>query len=167
MAITIRTETPLSADGRALIEASESALRAVYPPEECFSYSAEALARPGIQFLVARRDGATVGCVALVDEGRYGEVKRLYVDAAQRGQGIGRRLMEALEQAARDIGLTELRLETGAALVAAAHLYRAMGFVERGAFGTYPDIASNMFMEKTIGLSLRHSGACDRADAPA
>ncbi|MGC9419583.1 MAG: GNAT family N-acetyltransferase [Rhodovulum sp.] len=155
MPITIATETPLSADGRALIEASEAALRAVYPPEECFSYSAEELATRNTQFLVARAGGAPVGCVALVDEIAYGEVKRLYVDAGLRGRGVGRALMEALEQAARDLGLGCLRLETGAALAAAVALYRRLGFEECGPFGGYPDIASNMFMEKRIGLVLR------------
>ena len=159
MAITIRTETPLSADARMLIEASEAALRAVYRPEECFSYSAEELADKSTQFLVARQDGVPVGCVALVDEGRYGEVKRLFVAEAARGQGVGRLLMEELEQAARDIGLSVLMLETGEALAAASALYRALGFTERGPFGAYPDIASNMFMEKAIGVSLQVSAA--------
>jgi len=154
MDITIRTDTPLSPEGRALIAASQEALQAVYPPEECFSLSAEELANGYTQFLVARCDGKAVGCVALVDEGSYGEVKRLYVSDAARGNGVARRLMEELEAAARDIGLGCLRLETGAALTEAVGLYRDMGFVERDAFGGYPDIASNMFMEKCIGLVL-------------
>lgn len=155
MAVRITTENPLSPVGRALIEASQAALLEIYPPEECFSYSAEALANGSAQFLVARLDGAPVGCVALVDEGRYGEVKRLYVDAAARGAGVGRALMEALEAAARDIGLGWLRLETGEALAAAVRLYRSMGYVERGPFGGYADIPASMFMEKRIGICLR------------
>ncbi|GAA0299737.1 GNAT family N-acetyltransferase [Rhodovulum strictum] len=155
MPVTIATESALSDSGRALIEASQAALLAVYPPEECFSYSAEELANSSTQFLVARRAGAPVGCVALVDQGQYGEIKRLYVDTAQRGQGIGRALMEDLEAAARDIGLGLLRLETGAALAAAVQLYRRMGYQDCAPFGGYPDISSNMFMEKRIGLCLR------------
>ncbi|TCO69962.1 GNAT family N-acetyltransferase [Rhodovulum euryhalinum] len=155
MAVTIGTESVLSEDGRALVDASQAALLAVYPPEECFSFSAEELANKSTQFLVARHDGVPAGCVALVDQGGYGEVKRLYVDAGQRGRGIGRALMEELEAAARDIGLGLLRLETGEALEAAVRLYRAMGFVDCGPFGGYPDIPSNMFMEKRIGLCFR------------
>jgi len=154
MPVTIATETPLSAEGRALVEASQRALLEVYPPEECFSYSAEELATRNTQFLVARADGAPVGCVALVDEVRYGEVKRLYVESWMRGRGVGRALMDALEAAARDIGLGLLRLETGAALGAAVGLYRAMGYAECAPFGDYPDIPSNLFMEKRIGLCL-------------
>lgn len=155
MPVTIAIESPLKPDGRALVDRSEAALRAVYPPEECFSYSAEELANKSTHFFVARCDLAPLGCVALVDEGTYGEVKRLYVDSGQRGQGVGRALMAELEQAARDIGLGLLKLETGAALEAAVRLYRAIGYTECGPFGGYPDIASNMFMEKRIGLVLR------------
>ncbi|MBN2907119.1 MAG: GNAT family N-acetyltransferase [Rhodobacteraceae bacterium] len=161
MAVTIRTENPLSPEGRALIEASEAALRAVFPPEECFSFSAEELAGKGTQFMVARQDGVPVGCVALVDQGGYGEVKRLFVHRDARGTGIGRALMDELEQAARDIGLGCLCLETGAALSEAVSLYRAMGYHERAAFGGYPDIPSNMFLQKRVGHSFAHSGALE------
>lgn len=155
MAVTITTESPLSADSRAMIEASERALRDVYPPEECFSFSPEQLADKSTQFLLAREGRRPVGCVALVDQGLYGEVKRLYVSDTVRGNGVGRALMEELERAARDIGLGCLLLETGAALEAAMRLYRTLGFEERGPFGDYPDIPSNMFMEKKIGYFFR------------
>lgn len=154
MTVTIRTESPLGKEARALIAQSEAAMRAIYPPEECFTLSAEELAEKGMQLLVAREARAPVGCVALVDRGTYGEVKRLYVTDAARGRGVGRALMEDLEAAARDIGLGHILLETGDKLVAAVALYRAMGYTECGPFGDYPDIASNMFMEKRIGLCL-------------
>lgn len=158
MAVTIRTEPPLSPDARRLIDQSEAALRAVYPPEECFSFTAEELADKATQFLVARDDGEAIGCIALVDQGGYGEIKRLYVAERARGIGVARALIEEAEAAARDIGLGVLMLETGHALHEAVSLYRAMGYREREAFGDYPDITSNLFMEKEIGIRLRHSG---------
>lgn len=152
MSIEIRTENPLTPENRHLIEASQAAMLEVLPPEEIFSFSAEELATPNTQFLVARVDGQAQGCVALVDQGRYGEVKRLFVPPEARGLGLGRALMAALEQAAKDIGLCRLRLETGHTLTAAVELYRALGFDDCPAFGGYPDIASNLFMEKTVGV---------------
>lgn len=163
MTLTIRTESPLAPEARALIEASEAALHAPCPPEERFGRAAEDLAEKGTQFLVARQDGVPVGCVALVDRLRYGEVKRLYVGAAARGNGIARALMEELERAARDIGLGCLLLETGAARQEAVGLCRSLGYVERGPVGGHPDIAPNLFMQKRIGLSLR--GCEDAAQA--
>ncbi|MHC0051895.1 GNAT family N-acetyltransferase [Actibacterium sp. D379-3] len=151
MSLTIRTESPLRPDSRALIDASEAALRAVFPPEECFSFSAKELATPNTQFLVARVQGRALGCVALVDQGRYGEVKRLFVQPEARGLGLARALMASLEKAARDIGLCLIRLETGDALTEAVALYRTLGYVDCPAFGGYPDIASNLFLEKQVG----------------
>lgn len=151
MTLSISTENALLPDSRHLIAASEEALRAVFPPEECFSFSAEELATPNTQFLVARVDGTALGCVALVDQLSYGEIKRLYVAPEARGLSIARALMAALENAARDIGLKILRLESGPALTAAMQLYTSTGYRECAPFGGYPDIASNIFMEKRIG----------------
>ncbi|MBC56792.1 MAG: GNAT family N-acetyltransferase [Confluentimicrobium sp.] len=155
MSIKIRTESPLTPDSRRLIDESEAALRAVFPPDECFSFSAEELATPNTQFLVARLNGQAHGCVALVDQVFYGEVKRLFVAPEARGLGLARALMSALEAAAEDIGLTCLRLETGHALTEAVNLYRTLGFYECDAFGDYPDIPSNLFLGKSIGSFVR------------
>lgn len=150
MRITVKIESSLRPESRRLIAGSEAALRAVYPPEECFSLSAEELAAPNAEFLVARADGKAVGCVALVDRGSYGEVKRLYVDPEARGLGIARMLMAGLESAAADIGLTRLKLETGEALEAATALYRRSGFRDCLPFGGYSGAPSSLFMEKSL-----------------
>lgn len=151
MTITIRTENPMTPDGHRLIDASQAALLEVFPADEVFSFSADELATRNTQFLVARVDGIAMGCVALVDQGRYGEVKRLFVTPAARGLGLARALMQELENAARDIGLCCIRLESGEALTGAMALYRGMGYRDCPAFGGYPDIASNAFLEKTVG----------------
>jgi GNAT superfamily N-acetyltransferase len=83
-------------------------------------------------FLVARRGdaaGPVLGGVGLriVDPG-VGEVRRLWVDPDQRGLGIGRRLMGALEDAARALGLTKLHLVTGGRQPEAIALYMATGW---------------------------------------
>jgi putative acetyltransferase len=149
--LDIRTESPLSPDARALIDASQSALEAVYAADEIFTLDPEELAAPNAQFLVARVDGKAVGCIALVDNLRYGELKRLFVDAAARGLGLGQRLVAAAEAAARDVGLKVLRLETGPELVPAVKLYRSLGYRERGPFGDYADLPCSLFMEKRLG----------------
>jgi len=87
-------------------------------------------------FLVARRGdtaGPPLGGVGLraVDPGPHpmvGEVRRLWVDPDQRGRGIARRLMAALEDAARDLGLTALRLVTGEGQPEAIALYQSTGW---------------------------------------
>jgi putative acetyltransferase len=151
MTFAITTESPMSRDGRVLIAESQRALEAVYPPEEIFSFAPEELAGDGTAFLVARDAGGTaLGCVALVDCGGYGEVKRLYVRAAARGTGVAAALVEALEAEARRRRLGEVLLETGDRLVPAVRLYRKLGYAERGPFGGYAIHPASLFMGKRV-----------------
>jgi len=55
-----------------------------------------------------------------------------------RGLGIGRRMLDALEIQARELGLTTLRLETNKELGEAIALYRNAGFREVAAFNDDP-----------------------------
>jgi putative acetyltransferase len=81
--------------------------------------------------LIARIGDDIAGCVALrrLDE-RRGEMKRLYVRPAHRSSGTGRRLVEAVIQAARQAGYSELRLDTLPSMASAQGLYRKLGFTE-------------------------------------
>jgi putative acetyltransferase len=83
---------------------------------------------------LARAGEVGVGCVALRPlEDTMAEVKRMYVDPAARGNGVGRALMEALIAGARERGYETLRLGTLEEMTAAQGLYRSLGFqpVER------------------------------------
>ena len=96
---------------------------------------ADALGLPGPYvaprgtILLARSGDAPIGCVALrplADD--VGEVKRMFVDAAWRGRGVGRALLEALIARARAMDYTALRLGTVAEMRAARSLYGSLGF---------------------------------------
>ncbi len=90
-------------------------------------------------FLVAFVDGEPVACGALkAISPRVGSLKRMWVSDAVRGLGIGRRMLEALEAHARELGLTNLRLETNRTLQEAIRLYRSAGFREVAAFNDDP-----------------------------
>jgi len=147
---TVAPESPLTADARALIAASDAEMRAAFPPEECFTFSPEELTAVNTRFYVARRGGVPLGCVAMVARPGYAEVKRLLVLPEARGLGIGRQLMARLESDARARGLDLIRLETGPALTAAMALYTRLGYRPCPAFGGYPDIATNAFLEKRL-----------------
>jgi GNAT superfamily N-acetyltransferase len=96
------------------------------PPADVARYR-----RPEGAFLVALADDLPVGCVALrALEPNVAEVKRLWVDAGMRGKGLGRRLMRAIEDHARSIGILRLQLDTNSALVAAVALYRREGWTD-------------------------------------
>jgi putative acetyltransferase len=92
-------------------------------------------APPGGALFLARDGSQIAGCVALRPfDANAAEMKRLYVRAAWRGSGAGRRLVEAVIDAARQAGYRELRLDTLADMAPAQALYRRLGFVETAAY---------------------------------
>ena len=74
-------------------------------------------------------DDRPVGCGAVrkLDE-TTGEIKRMWVDPAARGRGVGRQLLRALEGAAVELGCETVYLDTSAHLVEAIALYRSFGY---------------------------------------
>ena len=104
-----------------------------------------AFAPPHGTFLLLEDDeGAPLGCGGLrtippTPEGVRMEVKHLYVVPALRGRGLGRRLLEALEAAARDAGARTLVLDTNRSLEAAAGLSRSAGFAPVPPFNDNPN----------------------------
>ncbi|MGR3463409.1 GNAT family N-acetyltransferase [Limimaricola sp.] len=135
---------------RALIEASQELMRAMFRPDQNHFLPIEALAAPDIRFLVARDGEALLGCGALHVKPGYGELKSVFVTDAARGRGVGAALIEALEAAARAEGLTLLRLETAEELAAACRLYTRHGYARRGRFSDYVENGCSVFMEKRL-----------------
>jgi putative acetyltransferase len=65
-----------------LLALSDVYLQSLYPTESNHLESAAALKRPGVTFLGGSVDGEIVACGAariLEDDGRYAEIKRLFV----------------------------------------------------------------------------------------
>jgi ribosomal protein S18 acetylase RimI-like enzyme len=62
----------------------------------------------------------------------------MWVEPSARGLGLGRRLLDALEQHAREHGARVARLETNASLHEAIALYRSAGYAEVDAFTDEP-----------------------------
>jgi GNAT superfamily N-acetyltransferase len=87
---------------------------------------------PNGAFVVARRGtaaGPILGGVGVraIHPG-VGQIRRLWVDPGQRGQGIARALMAVVEDAARALSLTDLRLGTGDMQPEAVALYASSGW---------------------------------------
>jgi GNAT superfamily N-acetyltransferase len=57
-----------------------------------------------------------------------GEIKRMYVVPEARGRGVARVLLRALEDAARRLGFTRARLDTGRLQPQAQALYESAGY---------------------------------------
>jgi ribosomal protein S18 acetylase RimI-like enzyme len=84
---------------------------------------------PRGRLLLALENNRAVGCVALRDLGSGNcEMKRLYVDVAEQGKGVGWALVASLIAEAKAAGYLKMRLDTGPGQVEAHALYRGMGF---------------------------------------
>ena len=66
-------------------------------------------------------------------------MKRMYVDDAGRGHGVGWALGEAVVQRARDLGYAVVRLDTSVEQHEAIGLYRSLGFRQVEAYHPVPD----------------------------
>ena len=121
-----------------------------FDPAASLSAEDRDLIPPRGAFLVASVDGAPVACGAVksVSPG-VGSLKRMWVADTVRGVGIGRRVLEALESQARELGLTTLRLETNQTLHEAIGLYRSAGFREVASFNANP--YAHHWFEKFLG----------------
>ena len=102
-----------------------------------------ALADPSRVVLVAEVAGEAVGMAHLAPSGaanapHRAEVQRVAVDPSVRGAGVGRRLMEAVETAALERGLTLLWLTTHEGSEACA-FYEAVGYTRLGVMPDYSE----------------------------
>lgn len=146
----IRRADPAEPQATALLHASQALMRSLFPAEDNHFLDIPALQAPHISFFVAERDGQVLGCCALADKGDYAEVKSMFVDPAVRGAGAGAALLQAVEDRARTLGHSVLRLETGTKLDAAHRLYARFGFTPTGPFGDYHDSPYSLFFEKRL-----------------
>ena len=98
------------------------------------------LSPPGGGFVVLWEDGRAVagGGVKRLDE-RACEIKRMYVVPDARGRELGRALLAALEDMARDLGYAVARLDTGAKQPGVRRLY------EREGYKSVPDYNGNPY----------------------
>jgi putative acetyltransferase len=54
-----------------------------------------------VRFFVAREEGQVIGCGALIlGNGGQGELKRIFVEPKHRGRGVGRAIIQHIEEVA-------------------------------------------------------------------
>lgn len=101
-------------------------------------------APPRGTILLAMDDAKAVGCGCIrpFDEPGSCEMKRLYVQPAARGRGIGEILVRALMHEAIAMRYVTMKLDTASDLDAARALYKRLGFREIPRYGSnVPDIS--------------------------
>lgn len=156
--ITIRPERADQPEVAALLADLDRYLAGLYPPDANYIMDVHELLAPEVVFLVARAGAQAVGTGAArvmageaATGGRaYGEIKRMYVDPAYRGERLGVRMLAAVEDELRRRGVRLATLETGHTQFEAVRLYERAGYTLRGPFGGYPDNGLSVFYEKAL-----------------
>jgi len=136
-----------------LIRLTDEYMSALYPAESNHLEPPAALAAPNVSIFGAYAGEQLIGCVAakiMNDDGRYAEIKRLYVLNEYRGAGVARRLMDRVEDHVRSIGVAIARLETGVKQPEALRFYEIRGYVHRPPFASYRPDPLSVFMEKRL-----------------
>lgn len=138
--------------GRRLMAAFHEDVTRIYPswtPTTGPSVDPDELEPPGGTFLVVYVDGQAVGCGGFKRlDPRTAEIKRMFVSADARGCGLGRRILERLEQDALKAGYALVRLDTGDRQPDALHLYRSAGYREIPDYNGNP--AASYWFEKSL-----------------
>lgn len=152
--IVVAPIDPSDPQARACVNAYISELdtrfEAGFDPGRSISADDEELRPPAGVLVLAWLGERPVGCGALkFHRDAVADLKRMWVDSAARGRGIGRRLLTELEAIAASQGIRTLRLETNGTLVEAITLYRSAGYVEVPAFSDEP--YAHHWFEKQLG----------------
>ena len=110
-----------------------------FDPALGVSRSEASVKPPDGAFVVARLDGAPVGCGMLRRDGdAIGEIKRMWVSPKLRGVGLAGRLLRRLERQAREFGWARVRLDTNRVLAEAQAMYRKAGYREIARYNDNP-----------------------------
>lgn len=105
---------------------------------------------PAGQFFVVYFEGEAIGCGAVKHHADApAEIKRMWVAPRARGLGVGRRLLEKLEESAVLGGASIAHIETSSVLPEAIALYRSAGWVEVPPFNDEP--YADTWLEKELG----------------
>ena len=147
----IALETPDQPEVIALIAELDAYQDSLYPAESRYALDLASLKQDNVRFAVARDDaGAAMGCGAAVLYDEYAELKRMFVRARYRGQGVAQQVLALLEEAVRRAGRASCKLETGPYQGEALRFYAQAGYIVCGRFGDYRDDPLSVFMEKRL-----------------
>jgi GNAT superfamily N-acetyltransferase len=107
----------------------EQRLAAGFDPSRASPPAERDFEPPSGVFVIGRVQGRPVACGGMRTlEPGVGEVRRMYVDPSARGHGVGGAILGALEDAARQMGHTIMRLDTASELHESHRLYESAGY---------------------------------------
>ena len=153
MTIEIRPEPFGSPVTQPMADAQQAELTARHhgSPGSGAMPSPEYFQPPDGTFVVAFEDGTPIACGGV---GRWNdeiaELRRMYVLPEHRGRGLGRAIMERLEEEARRLGYARMRLETGNEAPEAIGLYTSSGYAPIPCWGPFATDPKSRCYEKRL-----------------
>lgn len=101
--------------------------------------------------IIVYHNGHPVACggFKMYDE-EHAELKRIYVDSACKGWGLGAEIVRRLEARAKIKGYKWCILETSEPLETACHIYQKAGYKVIPNYGQYQDMPDSICMERKI-----------------
>ena len=105
------------------------------PPSSLATLDPPALARKAAleDLFLIRQDSLPIACAFAVAQGKTYYVGKLAAAAQHRQSGMGRAVMQAVLEQARDLGLSVVELQSRVELTDLHGFFRHMGFAEVGA----------------------------------
>jgi GNAT superfamily N-acetyltransferase len=145
--LVLRPTTIDHPDAAELVERLQAYYRVIYGGTDDTPVDVSEFAAPCGRFVVGYVDGVAVACGGwrARDGGDPGllhgdaEVKRMFVEPAERGRGLGRAVLAHLERTAAQAGRCRMVLETAVLQPEAIGLYLSAGYMPMTPFGAYRD----------------------------
>ena len=149
--IHITCESPSNPTVQALLTPLLDELARRYPEEGTDIELPTGVDGPLGAMLVAWQDGVPIGCGAIRPlTPSLAEVKRMYVAPPMRQRGVGRLILQALVDKARQLSYQTICLETGIRQPEAMRLYESAGFHRVECYGEYANNKLSVCYRKRI-----------------
>jgi len=101
--------------------------------------------------VIAYSNGMPAGCACFKKyDDTSAEIKRMFVKATERGQGIAYKILSELELWAKKKGFRYTILETGDKQHEAIALYQKLGYAITENYGQYSDLTTSICMGKEL-----------------
>jgi len=101
--------------------------------------------------IVAYIDNVPVGCGAFKEYNTSSvEIKRMYTNTKSRGQGVATKIVQALEDWAKQLGYKKCILETGKRQTEAVAFYKKNNYKIITNYGQYANIENSLCFEKEL-----------------
>lgn len=161
-------------DAAALIDRLHAYYVSIYGGGDATSTDAAQFVPPYGRFVVGHLGGTAVACGGWRardgEEARPdpvlgpgdAELKRLYVDPAHRGRGLGLVVLAHLEETAVAAGRRRMVLETGVRQPAALALYARCGYTPIRGFGVYRDEPGSRCLARDLVVTPASAGGSVR-----